>query len=343
MKQPTQQPFLSNYPLVCGSDVELSRKALSRIFNPVFLEPGKGDESFHFSARGVHLPHMWISSLSYKGNPVLGPVEPGDYHTLQVIPSGTFLFEIDGQKRSANPAQALMLSSGQRVRLQPADNSYCLSLVVKDKDLKDIISTWIGHSRIPPIEFQKQLVMTNPGVISFLSYLHTIVNDLDRSSNLLQMPAAVASLENMLLSYMLCGLEHNLVDFLNTRTPEAGSKQVREVEEYLEANSSKAISMKLLTQVTGHSSRSIYRAFKRYRNYTPMEFLKKERIRLARNKLLHPKPNATVTSIAYECGFTHLGRFSNEYKRCFSEKPSETLQRSIKEKKAYISEESGDL
>ncbi len=338
-QQEAQNISLSDYPIFSGTDVELSRRALSRIFNPVFLEPGKGAGSFQFSVRGVQLPHLWISSLSYWGNPVLGPVDPSDYHTLQVVPSGSFQFDIDGQKMSANAAQALMISNGQRVRLQPADNSQCLSLVVKDKDLRDVISTWVGHTKIPPIEFRKQLTMTNSGVISFLSYLHTIVDDLDRSSNLLQMPAAVASLENMLLTYMLCELEHNLVDFLNKTSAEAGSNQVREIEEYLEANSSKAISMKLLTQVTGHSTRSIYRAFKRYRDYTPMEFLRNVRMRLARKKLLHAIPGSMVTTIAYECGFTHLGRFSNEYKRCFGERPSETLQRSIREKKVYVSGE----
>ena len=337
MKQQTQNTLLSDYPMVSGSDVELSREALSRIFNPVFLEPGKDKDSFQFCACGVQLPHLWISSLSYSGNPVLGPVDPSDYHTLQVIPSGNVRFTIDGQKMTAHAAQALMLSNNQRIRLEPVDNSQCLSLVVKDKDLRDIISTWVGHAKIPPIEFQKQLTMTTPSVISFLSYFHTIVADLNRSNNLLQMPAAVASLETMLLTYMLGGLEHNLTDFLNTISAEAGSKQVRETEEYLEANSSKAISMKLLTQVTGHSARSIYRAFKKYRNYTPMEFLRKIRIRLARKKLLQAKPGSLVTTIAYECGFTHLGRFSNEYKRCFGERPSETLQRSTREERLNVS------
>jgi len=339
MKQQTQDIPLANYPLFSGSDVELSRKTLSRIFNSVYLEPGKDKKSFQFSARGVQLPHLWISSLSYKGDSVLGPVDPLDYHTLQVIPSGSFRFTIDGQKMTANAEQALMLSNGQHVRLQPADNSHCLTLVVKDKDLQDVISTWVGHTKISPIVFQKQLTMTKPSVISFLSYFHTMVEDLDRNATLLQMPAAVASLENMLLTYMLCGLEHNLVDFLNTTSPGAGNNQVREIEEYMEANSNNPITMKLLTQVTGLSGRSVYRAFRRYRDYTPMEFLLNVRIRLARKKLLQAIPGSMVTAIAYECGFTHLGRFSNEYKRCFGEKPGETLQRSIREKKVYVSGE----
>ncbi len=331
MKQQPQNISLADYPLISGSDIELSRKALSRIFNPVSLEAEKPAKHFHFSARGVQLPHLWISSLSYEGRSTLGPVDPVDYHAFQVIPSGELRFTIDGQQMTANTTQPLMVSNGQQVQLQPADNSHCLSLVVKDEALRDVISTWLGHSKIPPIEFQKQLDMKNPAVISFLSYFHTIVEDLDRSAALLQMPAAVASLENMLLTYMLCGLENNLGDCLNTTSAEAGNVQVREIEEYLEANSTKPITMKLLTQVTGHSGRSIYRAFHRYRDCTPMEFLRNVRLRLVRKKILQATPGSMVTNIAYECGFTHLGRFAEEYKRSFGERPSETMQRVKKE------------
>ena len=178
--------------------------------------------------------------------------------------------------------------------------------------------------------------MANPGVVSILSYFHTIVEDLDRNSTLLRMPAAVASLENMLFTSMLCNLEHNLGYIFTESSPEAGSNQVREVEEYLEANCSKAISIKMLTQVTGHSTRSIYRAFQKHRDYTPLEFLKNIRMRLVRKKLLQGTQSSMVTTIAYECGFTHLGRFSNEYKCCFGEKPSETLQQSVRKKKDIV-------
>ncbi|MFP5456117.1 MAG: helix-turn-helix domain-containing protein, partial [Alphaproteobacteria bacterium] len=35
----------------------------------------------------------------------------------------------------------------------------------------------------------------------------------------------------------------------------------------------------------------------------------------------------TVSELALEWGFTHLGRFSAEYRRRFQELPSETLRR----------------
>lgn len=47
----------------------------------------------------------------------------------------------------------------------------------------------------------------------------------------------------------------------------------------------------------------------------------------ARGDLLRPAPGATVTNVAMDCGFSHLGRFSCDYCRHFGESPSETLRR----------------
>lgn len=63
--QETPNVSLSNYPIFNGTDVELSRQALSRIFNPIFLEPEKNAATFQFSVHGVQLPHLLISSLYY--------------------------------------------------------------------------------------------------------------------------------------------------------------------------------------------------------------------------------------------------------------------------------------
>jgi AraC-like DNA-binding protein len=38
-------------------------------------------------------------------------------------------------------------------------------------------------------------------------------------------------------------------------------------------------------------------------------------------------PAATVTEVATECGFFHLGRFSARYRQAFGEVPSSTLAR----------------
>lgn len=51
------------------------------------------------------------------------------------------------------------------------------------------------------------------------------------------------------------------------------------------------------------------------------------RLKAAHGRLSKPKPGDNVTSIAMDCGFSHLGEFSQSYFRAFAERPSETLAR----------------
>ena len=43
--------------------------------------------------------------------------------------------------------------------------------------------------------------------------------------------------------------------------------------------------------------------------------------------VVRAQPGESVTEIAMQWGFTHMGRFSIEYRRRFGESPSETLSR----------------
>jgi adenylate cyclase len=60
---------------------------------------------------------------------------------------------------------------------------------------------------------------------------------------------------------------------------------------------------------------------------TPLEFLCLTRLAEARRQLSQAEPAATVTSIAINCGFTHLGRFAGWYRERYGESPSATLDK----------------
>ena len=58
-----------------------------------------------------------------------------------------------------------------------------------------------------------------------------------------------------------------------------------------------------------------------------MRFVKQIRLKHAREMLLQPSAEATVTSVALDCGFSNLGHFAKDYLASFGELPSETLKR----------------
>ena len=59
-----------------------------------------------------------------------------------------------------------------------------------------------------------------------------------------------------------------------------------------------------------------------------MEFLLEQRLQAARRALRESHTRVqSVSDIAYECGFTHLGRFADQYRRRFGALPAETLKK----------------
>jgi transcriptional regulator GlxA family with amidase domain len=86
-------------------------------------------------------------------------------------------------------------------------------------------------------------------------------------------------------------------------------------------------SLARLAAATGLSTRTLNRVTRRQSGLSPMALLRRARLAQARLELDAPGPAATVTIVALDCGFTHLGRFSLDYARQFGESPSETLRR----------------
>ncbi len=76
----------------------------------------------------------------------------------------------------------------------------------------------------------------------------------------------------------------------------------------------------------GVTTRHLQKGFRRHLATTPQRFLNECRLDLARRRLMAAAKGETVTSIALDCGFGHLGEFAMRYQQKFDEKPSKTLR-----------------
>ena len=307
--------------------MDQARQTLSRMFTEISLEPDTGNAPFKAEVNGVELPKLGITHLRFRDDCVAGPIVPLDFHTVQFSQSGNCTFDIGNQVVPGSKNEGVMLSAGQQVRVHHTNDNDILCIIVKDQVIRDVISSWVGNANFPALKFRPQFDPNQPRPASLLVFLKTVVNELNRPGGILEEPAAMSSIEHTLITSMLTGLEHNLDEVLRQPVAMAGKTQIRRVEEYLEAHATQPIDMQTIARETGHSVSSVYRAFRRHRGYTPMEFLKRVRMRLARHQLLQASLGSSVTSIAMECGFTHMSRFAAEYKRLFGEAPSETLKR----------------
>jgi AraC-like DNA-binding protein len=110
------------------------------------------------------------------------------------------------------------------------------------------------------------------------------------------------------------------------------SKQhiARRVREYFECNYAQTIRMEDVCREVGVGLRTLQRSFKEYFQITPLSYLKIMRLNNAHRMLLaNNSTNYTVTELAQNSGFNHMGRFSKEYYNFFEELPQNTLNRRV--------------
>ena len=97
-------------------------------------------------------------------------------------------------------------------------------------------------------------------------------------------------------------------------------------QEYIEEYHRETVRMEDLCRVTSVGIRTLQRCFKEYFELSISDYLKAVRLNTAHRELTvaHPSEDS-VTSIALRNGFTHLGRFSTEFRNLFGQLPSEIL------------------
>jgi transcriptional regulator GlxA family with amidase domain len=111
-----------------------------------------------------------------------------------------------------------------------------------------------------------------------------------------------------------------------TRDPPLPS-HVRRAITFMRENIGEKITLAELSSACAIPERTLLRQFQRFVGLAPLAYLRRLRLNTARTKLVRPDNDNAISDIAIRCGFTHLGRFSSEYRRLFDETPSATRQR----------------
>ena len=100
------------------------------------------------------------------------------------------------------------------------------------------------------------------------------------------------------------------------------AKVVGRARGYIEAKLSQTIRMADVCRHAGASLRNLERFFAIELQMTPSRYIQARRLHEARRELLDPRlAHRAIGTIAYDAGFTHLGRFAGAFRARFGETP----------------------
>ncbi|MCD0417489.1 AraC family transcriptional regulator [Rubrivivax sp. JA1024] len=244
---------------------------------------------------------------------------------LQIALAGQLVTRSGGSTTAINARQSGTISPGKSARTEYGPTYKFSVLRVSSNALERKLTSLLGCKPKAALEFEPAANNEAPQVVNLRRLLCFLTNQLNCSP----LPNVVlAELQEAITLLFLSAFRHNYSRQLEREANGVAPKHVRQVEEYIEANWMRPLTIEKLTALTGISSRGIFKAFQRSRGYSPMAFAKRVRLQHAHELLADGAAPTTVTAAALSCGFSNLGHFARDYRDLFGEKPSETLQRS---------------
>jgi AraC-like DNA-binding protein len=318
---------LSRFSIINTNRVEEAEFKLSQTLTNLQIKRINDRRSFQLEMNAFNLGS---SSLVYNQFGVNTKIEIGpdiDY-TLFVIGRGVpCTIYVDREPVVVSPQKAAILTRGRKVQIERPKNSEAIVLRASMSDIwHHFVELTARHHRGSLIFDRSVDLIKGPGAM-LKRHINCLIDELEHNDQVVKNPVLRKSYDHKLLTALL-SLPHNKREtLLEDRRRQVAPGIVRRAEEYIRAHSKEAISIIDLLRICGCSRRVLFSAFRNARGYTPMEFLTEQRLQRVREILLKPHPQASVADIAVDCGFRHLGRFSQFYWKRFGERPSDTLRK----------------
>ncbi|MFY9955316.1 helix-turn-helix transcriptional regulator [Bradyrhizobium sp.] len=137
---------------------------------------------------------------------------------------------------------------------------------------------------------------------------------------------SMALLGESILRLVFLNFPHGLSNRLLRHQMDATSRQIMKAVDFMRANLHQPLTLSEVAEATGISVRSLQYGFRRFRNITPLAYLREIRLEAAQAELSSPLNMLSIKDVALKWGFTHMGHFAARYRAAYGEMPSETAR-----------------
>jgi AraC-like DNA-binding protein len=311
---PISADALRQFRLFQSNDLDDTRERISRVMQPHTLDPlGNVRGSSHMDF--VQLGGTGVGLIGF-GDSMQVDVDAVDgYHLLMFCVAGHADVEVDRQPHRVDDAHGVLCRPGQRFRARLSQGCEQLVVRIRSKDFA---------ARLTDASASSGFYIGSNRWTAWLQHLQWITSspDLLRAA---QSSARVATGVEYLLLELLAYARAD--DMLTRRAPSVAPSVVSHAIDFMHARFDEPLRVQDIADAVDVPERTLRDAFQRFKGASPMQFLHQIRLERAYD-LLNQIDNArSVSDVALDCGFTHLGRFSVVYREKFGESPSDTYRR----------------
>lgn len=319
---------LTSYSVMHTSDLDEARQRISEIFCPHDLSIAQRNDRLDACMCHAPVGSVSFNRLRYGATVAIDPGCLGSFLLVMMPLAGTSDIRCGDDSVHSTPDLASVISPTRPLRMK--SNVDCDQIMIRiDRSLLERHCTQhLGHDLRRPIEFDLGMDMRAAETEGWRNLIAYLVAELDRDTKNFLSPLVLAHVQQLVVATLLLAQRHNYRDELLRPQAPPAPHYIRRIEEYIHAHVDEPITVADLSAYAGLSTSALFSGFRRYRNTSPMAYLKSVRLEKVQEELRCAQAvGDTVTDIAMRWGFVHLGHFSADYKRKFGESPSATLNR----------------
>lgn len=320
------EAVLARYEVCRTHDIEEARQWGTKIFCENHLCNFDGKSSLNARIFFRRLGSIGIGRMSYGGAVTIKPGVFDTFALIQIPIYGEEQIQLGKERVLCNPRLGTLINAHTPTVINHTPNTEKLIIRVDLSLIERHCQQLLGRTLRNRIEFDSGIPLNTESGARWLRMVSWVYDSLSVDDNL--SPLMAAQLESGLVNLLLTNQPNSYSSEISAEGPSLAPSFVKRVERYIEDNAHEPISIVDMAEHVGVSSRSLFTGFRRYRNTSPMLYLKEIRLRRVNEELQRLScGSATVTAVAFRWGFSHLGHFTTDYKRRFGENPSETLAR----------------
>jgi AraC-like DNA-binding protein len=318
---------LASFPIVETRSTEVAEQVLSRELAELRFKSVRSCRSFHLEMNGVRLGRTLVGYNRFATDMVVDPGQTDGMFSLAIGAGGSpSVFHFDGEPVVCAEHGAMSSPTRRLLIHRPAGSGACM-IRVKSDAIQERLVEVLDRCPRKAIVFKHRVDLARGVGGQARRFLAYLVETFQNDPSVVEQPLLRTGFDEMLVNILLA-LPSNLSDeLIGAGQFSVAPGMVRRAEQFMEAHATEPITISDVVTHCNCSRSALFSAFRKYRGYTPLQFLGECRLRSAREALQAPSSSDTVTSIAYGCGFSHLGRFSEAYRQRFGEAPSQTLRK----------------
>ena len=323
---PFARALLGSKPQFRSRDVDETRAFFASF--GVRFEPIGSNWALDVRLNGESLPGFYTVYVQ-SGAAALRGVRPETERGYVVVLSLRGRLEAASRREAVgcDTRQGVVLSPTPEYTVRSETGAARLSIQLQRDAVAQHLAALLGTAPDAPLGFTPSLGLLQGHGQSLARFVRLAIAELKRPDPVLLEPITARSFGEFVTTTLLLHQPHNYSDRLRRLERPVTPRDVKRAIDYIEGNLDTAIGLPEIVAACGVPGRTLVKHFRDFRGTSPMRYLRTARFEKVREVLTRAESEESVAEIAARWGFTHMGRFSVDYRRRFGEAPSATLRR----------------